>query len=313
MDVRPEKLDAALHILARWTQDNGLKPVQTEYLAGTRDRRPLCFSLGGDADREHRYRTHGLSPSLPEAKQQKLAERQAKAPDLVVISALKDWTCRECSGTGDFLFMEGPGPLCLACADLDAQVFLPSGDTALTRRARKASTLCAVVVRFSRSRGRYERQGLLVEEQALAQAEQQCLDDEDVRRRRRVREEIRRADQAVTFQAEFAEEIRRQFPGCPPERAQAIAEHAGARGSGRVGRSAAGRALDAEAVTLAVVASVRHGDTNYDELLMSGIPRTAGPGAGPGRRAGSRGLAIRPGLRAWMFDIEVRDERSAAP
>jgi hypothetical protein len=52
-----------------------------------------------------------------------------------------------------------------------------------------------------------------------------------------------------------------------------IAAHAGSRGSGRVGRSAAGRALDPNAVTLAVVASVRHSDTGYDQLLMSGIPR----------------------------------------
>jgi hypothetical protein len=40
-----------------------------------------------------------------------------------------------------------------------------------------------------------------------------------------------------------------------------------------VGRSAAGRSLDEEAITLAVVASVRHEDTDYDSLLMSGIGR----------------------------------------
>jgi hypothetical protein len=40
-----------------------------------------------------------------------------------------------------------------------------------------------------------------------------------------------------------------------------------------VGRSAAGRALDPDAVTRAVVASVRHEDTVYDELLMAGVPR----------------------------------------
>jgi len=34
-----------------------------------------------------------------------------------------------------------------------------------------------------------------------------------------------------------------------------------------------GRALDPDAVTLAVVASVRHEDTGYDQLLMSGVPR----------------------------------------
>jgi len=65
------------------------------------------------------------------------------------------------------------------------------------------------------------------------------------------------------------------FPGCPPGRATAIARHTGLRGSGRVGRSAAGRALDEDAITLAVVASIRHQDTGYDALLMSGMPRDA--------------------------------------
>jgi hypothetical protein len=36
---------------------------------------------------------------------------------------------------------------------------------------------------------------------------------------------------------------------------------------------AAGRALDRDAVRLAVVASVRHIDTDYDALLMSGVDR----------------------------------------
>jgi hypothetical protein len=71
----------------------------------------------------------------------------------------------------------------------------------------------------------------------------------------------------------MAEEIRRLFPGCPAPRATAIAQHAALRGSGRVGRSAAGRALDDKAITMAVVASVRHEDTDYDDLLMSGAPR----------------------------------------
>src|SRR5438128_12262217 len=87
--------------------------------------------------------------------------------ELVVISPLSDWTGRECHGSGDLLVMEGPGPLCLACAELDHLVFLGRGDAALTRRAKAASRLWAVVIRFSRSRKRYERQGLLVEEHAL--------------------------------------------------------------------------------------------------------------------------------------------------
>ncbi|MGW0212323.1 DUF2293 domain-containing protein, partial [Streptomyces sp. NPDC003233] len=61
--------------------------------------------------------------------------------------------------------------------------------------------------------------------------------------------------------------------GCPADRARAVAAHASVRGSGRVGRSAAGRALSEGAVVSAVVAAVRHVDTPYDQLLMSGVSR----------------------------------------
>ena len=194
---------------------------------------------------------------------------------LVVIQPVRDWSCAECGGSDDLLRMDDAGPLCLACADLDHLVFLPAGDTALTRRATKASTLSAVVVRWSRSRKRYERQGVLVNDHALAVAEQQCLSDQDARARRRERDRVRRAGADEDFQARLAHEITRLFPGCPPERATAIARHTGLRGSGRAGRSAAGRVLDETAITRAVTASVRHHDTAYDTLLMSGLPRDA--------------------------------------
>ena len=99
------------------------------------------------------------------------------------------------------------------------------------------------------------------------------MSDADARMRRREREKVRQADLDTKFQARLAEQIRRIFPGCPAERASAIAEHTGLRGSGRVGRSAAGRALDDGAIVLAVAASVRHQDTDYDSLLMAGLPR----------------------------------------
>ena len=199
---------------------------------------------------------------------------QAEERDgIVVIQPVRDWICAECVGTDDLLQMNDAGPLCMDCSDLDHLVFLPSGDAALTRRATKASSLSAVVVRWSRSRKRYERQGVLVEEPALALAEEQCMSDADARMRRRQRGEARRADMDVQFHARLAEQIGRFFPGCPAKRALAIAEHTGLRGSGRVGRSAAGRALDEGAIVLAVVASVRHQDTDYDALLMAGLPR----------------------------------------
>jgi hypothetical protein len=65
--------------------------------------------------------------------------------------------------------MEDPGPACLGCVGLDDLEFLPTGDALLSRRVKAKSTRCAVVVRFSRSRRRYERQGLLVEPLASAE------------------------------------------------------------------------------------------------------------------------------------------------
>ena len=104
------------------------------------------------------------------------SSRESK--ELVVYSILRDSTCNLCGKElwkGDFLFMEGGHPLCLSCADFDHLVYLPRGDAALTRRARRHSPLNAVVVRFSRSRGRYERQGILVSEPALERADKNAL------------------------------------------------------------------------------------------------------------------------------------------
>jgi hypothetical protein len=75
------------------------------------------------------------------------------------------------------------------------------------------------------------------------------------------------------FAAALAQAILQRYPGCPSDEAHRIAGHAGCRSSGRVGRSAAGRALDASAVDLAVIAHIRHEHTNYDELLMRGTER----------------------------------------
>ena len=269
------KISTAMKVFRQWAAARGFTPSETAYVARTRDRRPLRFSKSGDPGIERAYRTHWVSPELSERKRERLAERQSRPPDLVVVSPVKEWTCTVCgSDEGGWLIMEDPGPVCMACADMDHLVFLPSGDAALTRRANKNSRLSAVVVRFSRARKRYERQGILVEEDALGRAEQQCLADEESRVRRRDRDAARRASEDLELQARMAVEIGKLFPGCPPGRAEAIARHAAQRGSGRVGRSAAGRELDPEALELAVLASVRHQDTRYDELLMSGLDRT---------------------------------------
>jgi hypothetical protein len=179
--------------------------------------------------------------------------------------------------------MQANQPLCMECADLDHLVFLGSGDAALTRRSTKHSSLWAVVVRFSRSRGRYERQGVLVQPEALEKAEEECLADADLRAARQERDAERRQSEDVELAARMAERIRVLYPRCPPAEAVGIAAHTAARCSGRVGRSAAGRALDDQALKLAVGAWVRHRHTRYDELLMSGQER-AERAAGSGKK-----------------------------
>lgn len=272
--VSADRLADALEVFHRWVTSRGLRPTEVEYLAASRDRRPLRFTAAGDPALERMYRTHWMPADLPEQQRERLTARQSKPPDLVVVQPTKAFTCVGCGRTdAEMLMMEDAGPACLTCTDLDHLVFLPAGDAALTRRAKQASRLSAVVVRFSRSRKRYERQGLLVEEAAVERAEQQCLSDEEARARRRDRDRQRREAADERFQQDLAAQICQLFPGCPPQRAAAISRHTGTRSSGRVGRSAAGRALDPEAVTRAVIASVRHEDTEYDELLMAGVPR----------------------------------------
>src|SRR5262249_21956569 len=109
-------------------------------------------------------------------------------------------------------------------------------------------------------------------------AERECLADAEARARQRERDSSRRVQSDVELQARMAVEIRKLFPGCPAERADAIARHAAQRGSGRGGRPAAGRALGRDALELAVLASVRHQDTGYDALLMSGVDRAKARG-----------------------------------
>ncbi len=188
--------------------------------------------------------------------------------DLKVFISSRDSSCEECGeslGRGAWItLVEDKGALCLSCADLDHLIFLPSGNTALTRRARKHSVLSAVVLKWSRARKRYERQGLLVEAKALERAEAECLADSEMRARRREREAVRRMELDRHYVERFALRMRELFPECPAGREVVIAEHACLKYSGRIGRSAAGKSLDDEAVRLAVMAHIRHAETRYD-------------------------------------------------
>jgi hypothetical protein len=190
--------------------------------------------------------------------------------EIVVFWLIRESRCVECSAElwkGSLLRLEGEKALCMGCADLDHLEFLLTGDAAVTRRASKYSKLRVVVVRWSRARKRYERQGLLVEPEALHRAEEESLADAEVRARRQARAAERRELEDHEFVTSFASAIGKQYPGCPAPEATEIAEHACCKYSGRVGRTAAAKAYSPEAIRLAVIAHIRHVHTEYDELL----------------------------------------------
>lgn len=81
-------------------------------------------------------------------------EAERRSRDLVVFWLIRESKCSECDKElerGDFLFKDGERGLCVTCADLSELVYLPSGDAALSRRAKMHSRLSAIVVRFSRA------------------------------------------------------------------------------------------------------------------------------------------------------------------
>ena len=209
----------------------------------------------------------------------KMAEHEfeGRADGIKVFISMRESCCAECGedlGRHAWITLrEGTGAMCLSCADLEHLEFLPSGSAALTRRAKKNSRLWAVVLKWSRARKRYERQGLLVEQEALERAEQECLADEEIRSRRREREAFRRMELDQEYVDRFARRITELYPRCPDGTGRRIAEHACLKYSGRVGRSAAAKQLDEQASRLAVIAHIRHTRSVYDELLMRGCER----------------------------------------
>jgi hypothetical protein len=168
------RISEAMKLFRSWAAAKGLTPSETSYIARTPLRQTLRFSKSGSPTIEKLYRTHWISGELSQKRRERLAERASRGPELLVIQPLSDtWKCHRCGGTGDLLIMESPGPACLRCTGLDDLEFLPAGDALLTRRVKAKSARHAVVVRFSKSRRRYERQGLLIEPRALAEAQRE--------------------------------------------------------------------------------------------------------------------------------------------
>jgi hypothetical protein len=274
----PPKLRRAIEVFLEWAAAKNLTPMEATFTRRSPSGMvPLKFTQDDDPAIVALYTRQFARAGLSEKQQARAKEKLEKPDDLVAFISVSDKTvCSECGeeiGKGNFMTLEKQQPLCMTCADMDHLVFLPSGDVALTRRAKKHSPLSAIVLRFNRPRKRYERQGLIVTEDALARAEDECIADADERAARRQVAAAARGVADQKFVAAFTSAIRTQFPACPPHAAAEIAAHAALRGSGRVGRSAAGRELDPGAVKLAVIAHIRHLHTNYDKLLMEGMER----------------------------------------
>ena len=175
-----KRIAEAMRLFAAWGQKAGLRPSTTDYVARTAARERLQFSKSGAPAIEKAWRTHWVSPRLSEAKRARVEAKAQKPPELVAIEARHpDWQCHRCGGTAALLVMEPPGPACLNCTGLGQLEMVPAGDALLTRRARAASELTAVVVRWSKTRKRYERIGALVQPAALAAARASIERDAD--------------------------------------------------------------------------------------------------------------------------------------
>ena len=165
---------------------------------------------------------------------------------------------------------------CVKCGGLENLEFLPSGNTALTRRANALSAVKYVVLKFSRARKRYERQGILARPEILNQARLECEADEAdeaAREAKRQASSARRDKQDATHLAAFAARIREFYPSAPVGVDHEIATHACRKHSHRVGRAAFATELAPESIHLAVRAHIRHHHTSYDRLMSSGADR----------------------------------------
>ncbi len=159
---------------------------------------------------------------------------------------------------------------CFNCSPFVGYVLLPPGDAAMTRRSKKHSDLCGVVLAWNHRRKRYERKGQLVEETAIEKARLECINDQAIREQKNNKAAIIRERKDKEYIYCFALAIRERYPNCPKNREFEIAMHACEKHSGRVGRTANAKKFDSKMIDLAVEAHVRHTETNYDYQFGKG-------------------------------------------
>lgn len=165
------KIAAALQAFEERGRSLNLRSREAVYLSTMRHPQRLRFT--DDPTLAPLYALRYFSAAMSDTEIDGLLEKLSSPHELVVFEIIRDSKCSKCGrdiAAGDFIFMEAGSPNCLYCAELADLVYLGAGDRSLTRRARQLSRLSTVVLRFSRTRKRYERQGLLVETAALRTA-----------------------------------------------------------------------------------------------------------------------------------------------
>ena len=160
----PKKLAITFDTFLTWAQDGELIPVTAALCSSGRDQsHERRVTADGTPEKEAFFRTCYAPADITPRRLEALKKKLNKPPDLMVFMTVREsLKCEECGDemtAGDFLFREGNRSLCLRCSDLDHLEFLPSGDAAMSRRAKKHSPLSAIVVQFNRRRRRYVRRG----------------------------------------------------------------------------------------------------------------------------------------------------------
>lgn len=190
---------------------------------------------------------------------------------------LKCAICQKSIAKGDRFVAETEKNIgtCFECSPFVNAAFLKPGNAALTRRSKKHSCYCGVLLAWNQRRKRFERRGQYVEAEAITKAEQECAADAKDRALKNEKAAIKRAEQDKIYIAEFSKAIRELYPNCPKNREIEIAKHACEKYSGRVGRTAKAKEFDKKMIDLAVEAHIRHQETNYDRQFGTGKTKRA--------------------------------------
>ncbi len=207
-----------------------------------------------------------------------MAEKKTAAKEQepsLFLSRRKHVNCVKCNGDiyeGDKILAidEKKRGFCERCANLRELVLLPPGDVAMTRRSKKFSSRTVVFQQWNNRRRRYERKGQYVEPKAIEEARLSCEADREKREATQKKAAAKRIVDDAIYRKMFAIEIRSLFPNMPSNREVEVANHACEKYSGRVGRTASAKEFDEDMITRAVIAHIRHQETDYDDRFGKG-------------------------------------------